>query len=266
MNLIHCVCDGLLCMRTIDVPAKTVQQNTDATLPCPHATGSGDVTWWRVRHGEKVVLVTIKNGHKESCEERYDSPGDNSLVIRSVQVSDESMYFCNNKPIYLNVTSEPNMVAPTQGEVPVTHRDNAVGPGGSGTEDQPSHLWMIPVGSVIGGALVLVAVVTLRRCSERRRSGPDTPVTEGIYEEIEDGSLQPDVESPYYWSTVIATTDPPTPTPTPTPTNTALYSTVTKSNREGRGEEGVYSLAQNPQTDRQTDNQTDRQRDRQTDR
>ncbi|XP_071359541.1 uncharacterized protein [Trachinotus anak] len=249
---------GRLCHGLADV--KTVLQNTDAALPCPHKTGNGDVWWKRLRNGDKVSLVSVQNGQKKRHEEHFDSREDKALLIYNVQSSDSGMYFCNEERIYLHVTTDPNMAAP---EVSITHRING---GGSGlgpdrggaaaaadadaeNQQQPSDLWKIPVGVVIGVTLVLLVLLSRSLCSERRadRRTADRAVTEVIYEEIEDASLRPGreagVERPYYWSSITETPN------TPTSADTALYSTVNKLRAEGRcREEGVYSLAQNPQT------------------
>ncbi|XP_034721702.1 uncharacterized protein LOC117940569 isoform X2 [Etheostoma cragini] len=68
---------GSFCVSLNDIPTVKVQQNTVATLPCPHK--KGDVTWSRYRHGNPLILVTIKNGEEKRSDKRYGSLADNSL-------------------------------------------------------------------------------------------------------------------------------------------------------------------------------------------
>lgn len=232
-----------------DVLQINVLQNTVATLPCPHA--EGDISWTHLSNSKHVTLVSIKNGIKNTLHQRYDLLANKSLVIRNVEPSDERMYFCNQrKTAYLKVTTDPNMV-------PVTPRNDGLGfglgPGQKGDaadseNQQPSDFWKVPVGVVVGAALALLVVLTLRLCSKLKtqtNSNLDKTETEVIYEEIEAGEEKPrrgsEVESPYYWTSI---SDAPS---SSTPPNNNLYSQVNKLRTKGRSSgECVYYLAQNP--------------------
>lgn len=237
---------------------KTVQNNTLATLQCPLATGN--VSWSRYVNGNQVILLTISNGQERRTDKRYGSLANNDLVINKVKMSDSAWYFCNGKKaVYLDVTTDPNVVVPKaqpEARAPVTLRNEGpdrsreAAAGGADTENQrPSDLWKIPVGVVIGATLVLLVFFALRFCSEKRAERETNvvkAVTEVIYEEIEDGNVQPrrepDVESPYYWSSIIET-----PNTSTSPNTNALYTSVNKLKAKGRGnEECVYSVAQIP--------------------
>lgn len=225
-------------------------QNTVATLPCLHP--DGNVTWSRYVHGEKVTLVTIKNGHERSTNKRYGSLVNYSLVITNVKSNDSAMYFCNGKEIYLEVTTDPNMVAPNDqpegGNVPVTQMNDRLGfdlePGQRGTDataERASDVWKVFVGAVIGVALVLLAILTLRFCSKKRaETNTKKTVTEVIYEEIGNGNMQQmresDVECPYSCTSIFETSN------ASTAAAGHLY-TVNKLKTKGRSdEECVYSL------------------------
>ncbi|XP_034721701.1 uncharacterized protein LOC117940569 isoform X1 [Etheostoma cragini] len=217
---------GSFCVSLNDIPTVKVQQNTVATLPCPHK--KGDVTWSRYRHGNPLILVTIKNGEEKRSDKRYGSLADNSLVISHVMPLDTTMYFCNKTRVFLEVITPPNRGATSTGNVPVAP---------CLTENQqPSGFWKmsvgVMVGVVVGAVLVLLVIFTLRfflkKRTERstRNDNSDTPVTdEPIYEEMNRG--QPRwrdsyFESPSYW-TIIS--EPPS---TSTPPSNNLYSAVTK--------------------------------------
>lgn len=164
-------------------------------------------------------MVSVKNRE----DQRYESTSDGSLLIHEAQDSDAGMYFCNKEQIYLTVTSDP-----AQPGFPVQATPTVPGSGpdpGPGLGPDPEQ-WKIPVGVVIGGCVVLAAMLALKLLSERRRLS-NRAESDRIYEEIQDL----EVETPYYTST----------THTNTHTHTALYSTVNKPRREC-----VYSLAQSP--------------------
>eukprot|EP00064_Thunnus_orientalis_P023653 superscaffoldBa00009163_g23905 len=151
-------------------------KNTMATLPCPHP--EGDVTWSRYINGKKVTLVTIKNGREIITDKRYGSLADHSLVITNVKSYDSAMYHCNHKEIYLHVITDPNMVVPNAqpegGNVPVTPINDIQGFGlapdqrGKAADTESSDIWKVPVGAVIGAALMLLAMLTLRFCTKKR--------------------------------------------------------------------------------------------------
>ncbi|XP_037621740.1 uncharacterized protein LOC119485950 [Sebastes umbrosus] len=236
---LYFVLAGCFCYSSADVANKTVPQNTEAILPCPHK--KGDVTWSRYTNGGKVKLVTIKNGTGQKNYPRFGSLPDNSLVIIDVTSSDSSMYLCNQKKIYLVVTTD----------APVTPRNDEPGQKGIATDtenQQPSDFWKVLVGVVVGAALVLLVILTLRFCSKNRlerNTNLDETVNEVIYEEIGAGVEQPGgesyFESPYYCTSISEMPS------TSTPTSNNLYSTVNKLTAEGRSsEECVYSLTQNP--------------------
>ncbi|XP_034722323.1 uncharacterized protein LOC117941401 [Etheostoma cragini] len=239
---------GCFCCSSTVIPTVTVQQNTVATLPCPHK--KGDVTWSRYRHGNPVILVTIKNGEETISDKRYGSLADNSLVITNVTPLDTTTYLCNNTRVYLDVVTPPNVGTPSAGNVPVTQRNN--GPG-STENQQPSGFWKMSVCVVVGAVLVLLVIFTLRfflkKRSERntRNDNSDkTGTNEPIYEEIEANEEQRRgmgsyFESPYYRTSI---SEPPSAS---TPPSNNLYSAVTKPTAKGcSGETGVYSLAQHP--------------------
>ncbi|XP_040002245.1 uncharacterized protein LOC120800300 isoform X3 [Xiphias gladius] len=181
---------------------KTVQNNTLATLQCPLATGN--VSWSRYVNDPNVVVPKAQPEARAPVTLRNEGPD----------------------------------------------RSREAAAGGADTENQrPSDLWKIPVGVVIGATLVLLVFFALRFCSEKRAERETNvvkAVTEVIYEEIEDGNVQPrrepDVESPYYWSSIIET-----PNTSTSPNTNALYTSVNKLKAKGRGnEECVYSVAQIP--------------------
>ncbi|XP_041790066.1 uncharacterized protein LOC121604573 [Chelmon rostratus] len=245
--LVACFCHSFT-----DTPKKTFLQNTMAILPCPHR--EGDVIWSRYINGEKVILVSIESGIEKIPDKHYGSLADNSLLIHNVKPSDSAMYLCNGAQIYLEVTTDPNMVDHNAGNVPVTERKDesafGLGPAAAGDADtesqQSSDSWKVPVGVVMGAALALLAVLSLRFCSKKRRetnTSLDKTVAESIYEEIEAGVEQPrresDVESPYYCTSITPCSS--------TPPNNNLYSAVNKLKTKGpSSEECVYYLAQNP--------------------
>ncbi|XP_049428522.1 uncharacterized protein LOC125886381 [Epinephelus fuscoguttatus] len=246
---------GCLCHSSADIPKITVLQHKVATLPCPHVKGR--VTWSRYISGEKVNLVTVENGIRKVTDQRYSSLDNNSLVIRDVTFSDTTTYLCNGIQVYLEVTTDPNMVVPSAGEAPVTQRNDGLGFGlgpdqkilTADTENQqPSDFWKVSVGVVLGAVLVLLVIFTLKLCSKKRterNADVDKTVTDVIYEEIEAGPEHPGresyFESPYYWTSVSETPS------TSTPSSNHLYSTVNKLTAKGRiSEECVYSLAQHP--------------------
>ncbi|XP_042247658.1 uncharacterized protein LOC121883443 [Thunnus maccoyii] len=253
---LYCVLAGFLCHSFSATPVERfVLQNTVATLPCPHP--EGDVTWSRYINGKKMTLVTIKNGQEIITDKRYGSLADHSLVITNVKSYDSAMYHCNHKEIYLHVITDPNMVVPNaQPEgvnVPVTPINDIQGFGlapdqkGKAADTESSDIWKVPVGAVIGAALMLLAILTLRFCTKKRAersTNLDKTVTEVIYEEIENDNMQPrresDVEYPHYWTSIIET-----PSTSTTPTDN-LYTAVNKLKTNGCGDECVYSLAQYP--------------------
>ncbi|XP_054483580.1 uncharacterized protein LOC129117002 isoform X1 [Anoplopoma fimbria] len=246
---------GCFCYSSNAIPEVTVMQNKVATLPCP--CGKGNVTWSRFINGKKVTLVKIKNGVEERFDKRYGSLADNSLVIRNVTSSDSLMYLCNTTTVYLNVITDTNTVGPNAGNVTDRPRNRRLGPvlgpdqkgnAEDAENQQPSDVWKIPVGVVVGVALVLLLIFTLKFCFKNRMektTNLDETVPEVIYEEIKCGEEQPAresyFESPYY-STSIREME-----STSTPPNNTLYSTVNKLTTKGRSsEECVYHLAQNP--------------------
>ncbi|KAM3623361.1 uncharacterized protein V6R79_010166 [Siganus canaliculatus] len=247
---------GCLC-HSITVPPKEIAlQGSMVTLPCPQK--QGDVSWRRVRQGVKVTLVSIKNGNEKVFDKRYGSLADNSLVIRNVTPSDETMYFCNDKTIYLEVTTDPHKSNLNAGNV--TPRNNRLDlsfglteedAAGEAKSQHPSDFWKVAAGIVIGAALVLLVVFALRYLSKKRGGvnqfthTVDKTSTEVIYEEIGTGEEQlrreTDVESPYYWTPAsnasCSTTAP----------NDNQYSTVNKLKAKVcNTEECVYYLAQSP--------------------
>lgn len=214
-----------------DDPKVTVLQNKTAKLPCSHT--KGDVSWSRLRNGERVILVSSKNGREIITDKRFGYQADNSLVILKVKPSDSGMYFCNRSKIYLEVTTDPSVVTPA------TPRNSGLG---LDTENQQSSdFWKVPAGVIVGAALTLLSILTLRLCSKKSRetnTDVDKPGAEVIYEEIEAGEEQADVESPYWVSETLSASTPP---------NNNLYSTVNKLKTTGRSSEVcVYYLAQNP--------------------
>ncbi|KAG8014506.1 Growth arrest-specific protein 8 [Nibea albiflora] len=143
------------------------------------------------------------------------------------------------------------------GNVPVTPRIDGMGFGlGQGekgiaadAENQhSSDFWKIPVGAVVGAALMLLSILTMRLISKKRRqtnASVDKSGTEAIYEEIQAGTQQPrresDVESPYYCTSFSEIPS------TSTSPNDNLYSTVNKIKTKGCSkEECVYYLAEDP--------------------
>lgn len=215
------------------------QQNTQVTLPCPHKVGN--VQWSRFINGDKVVIVRIEDGMERILDKHYGSLADNSLVIRDVRLSDSTMYFCNDSRIYLQVTTDPNMV--TQGNDGL--KDGAAA--GDPQNQQSSGSWKLAAGAVVGAALVTLVVFLLRFCPKNREetnSNVNETVTDVIYEEIEAGEEQlrrdSDVESPYYWTSISEAAS------TSTPANHNLYSSVNKLKPGGPSQEAVYYLAQNP--------------------
>ncbi|KAJ4945144.1 hypothetical protein JOQ06_013680 [Pogonophryne albipinna] len=98
--------------------------------------------------------------------------------------------------IYLEVMKDPNMVDPEAGYKIVTQRNKGLGvdSGQEGItaepENQPrSDFWKVPVGVVVGAALVLLGIITLRHFSknrEERNPNEDEAEPERIYEEIKD--------------------------------------------------------------------------------
>ncbi|KAM8772154.1 uncharacterized protein AB9X84_007736 [Acanthopagrus schlegelii] len=230
---------GRFCLSSAGVPERVAQQNTQVTLPCPHKVGN--VQWSRFINGAKVVIVRIEDGKEKIPDKHYGSLADNSLVIRDVRLSDSTMYFCNDSRIYLQVTTDPNVV---------TQRNDGLNEGAA-AEDPQNHRssgsWKLAAGAVVGAALVTLVVFLLRFCPKNREetnSNVNETVTDVIYEEIEAGEEQPrrdsDVESPYYWTSISETLS------TSTPTNHNLYSSVNKLKTGGHSEEAVYYLAQNP--------------------
>ncbi|CAK6983361.1 Hypothetical predicted protein, partial [Scomber scombrus] len=240
--------------------SKTVLKGTVAQLPCPPPhLPQGDVTWSRYMGGQKVILVTIQNGQERIPDKHYGSLADGSLVITNVKINDSMMYLCNGKQIYLQVTTDPNMLVPSarpeDGNVAVTpvndRPDFGLGPGQDGEaaaeDQQSSDFWKVAVGAVIGAALVILTALMLRfylKKRTERNTNNNKPVTEVIYEEIETmpPRMDSDVECPYYWASISETPS----TSTPPPADN-LYSTVNKlRTKECSNQEYVYALAQNP--------------------
>lgn len=238
----------------INPPSVSVLEDTTAVLPCPDTRA--DVTWSRhTIAGQQVTLVTIKNGREEKTDERFGSQADRSLVITNVKKTDEKMYVCNGKQIYLTVITDPSVAVPKdQPEGKATARNDGVslrpdqsGTGAAGDTDpdlQSSDWWKVPVGVVIGSSLVVLVIVTLRFWSKKkaeRKSSMNKTVTEVIYQEIEDDNVQlrrePDDQSLHY-STISASPNSSSPA--------HLYSSVNKQETKSRSRrECVYSLVQN---------------------
>nr|XP_033944363.1 uncharacterized protein LOC117450615 isoform X1 [Pseudochaenichthys georgianus] len=240
---------------TADPEKITVQTGMKATLPCPHK--KGDVTWsWHMDgNGKTLPLVTIEKGKVNIIDRRFGSGSDNSLVIENVTPDLGKMYFCNKVRIYLEVMKDPNMDDhdPEAGYKIVTQRNKGLGvdSGQEGTtaepENQPrSDFWKVPVGVVVGAALVLLGIITPRHFSknrEERNPNEDEAEPERIYEEIKDSEHQPGREpygSPYYWTSINET-----PT-TQYNNNKYIYSVNTPAAEGGSREECVYHLAQFP--------------------
>ncbi|XP_033985579.1 uncharacterized protein LOC117481790 [Trematomus bernacchii] len=236
---------------TADPEQITVQTGMKATLPCPHKKGDVKWSWYKGGNG-KVPLVTIENGKVNIIDKHFAFGSDNSLVIENVTPDLERMYLCNNYRIYLEVMKDLNMVDPEAGYKPVTQRNKGQGvdSGQEGTaaepeNHQPFDFWKVPVGVVVGAALVLLGIITLRHFSnnrEERNPNEDEAVPERIYEEIKDSEHQPGRESygsPYYWTSIneTATTQP----------NNNKYNSVNRPAAEGGSrEECVYHLTQLP--------------------
>ncbi|XP_060918899.1 uncharacterized protein LOC132993215 [Labrus mixtus] len=256
MKLLFCLLAGCSSYCCADVKEVFASQRETVTLPCP--VKSGDVTWKHLTGShEGKTLVTIQNGEEKiTNKNKYGSLADNSLVIKKVEASDYRMYFCNKHQVYLQETADPNTLPDAGNEPKNQGLDFHLEPGQKGVPagdeaasgDESSDLWKVPVGVLIGAALVLFAVFTLRFCSRRKtetHSNVDKTM-EVIYEEIEGVGEQSvresDVESPYYSSCIRET-----PNTTTTWTNDHLYSSVNKlrSNGDGR-HECVYNLAQDP--------------------
>ncbi|XP_078147945.1 uncharacterized protein LOC144543563 [Centroberyx gerrardi] len=235
-----------------------VLENQTVTLSCPHAVASEAVRWSRYRNGLREELLTIKDGKDDGPDKRYSSLADNkSLVITRVKKPDAGFYLCNEKKAeYLTVTTDPKLVGrstPRNDGSRSAQGPNLKGPDPVEDEDEPegqqySDVWKVPVGVVIGAALVLLGILTLRFCSKKRaveNTDVDKTVAEVIYEEIEDSEVrlrrEPGVESPYYWTDVTETLG------TSTPPNDQPYAKLNKLKTKGRGNvECVYYLAQNP--------------------
>ena len=92
------------------------------------------------------------------------------------------------------MTTPPNVVAPSAGNVPVTQRNNGLG---STENQQPSDFWKVAVGVVVGAVLVLLVILTLRFCFKNKterstRNNLDKTVPdEPIYEEMKAYKEQP---------------------------------------------------------------------------
>ncbi|XP_059187918.1 uncharacterized protein LOC131970517 [Centropristis striata] len=228
------------CHSATDMQLVTVLQGSVATLPCPE---EGDVTWSRYIAGEQVPLVTITNGLETQKTERFGSLADKSLVITNIIASDTATYLCNKARVYLNVTTDPKAVRPSAGNEPVTQRNDGFSQ--KDANRQAADFWKFPVGVLVGvlvgAALVLSVIVTVRFCSKRS----DRTVTEVIYEEVRAGVEQPGgdsyFESPYYTTSISET-----PSASTAPSHNNMYSSVSRLTAEGTTEECVYSLAQNP--------------------
>ncbi|XP_038581313.1 uncharacterized protein LOC119907668 [Micropterus salmoides] len=77
-----------------------ILQCHQVTLRCPHPV-EGKVTWSREINGNKVNILTADGDgdlRHNDPNRRYSSPGDKSLYISRVTVSDAGRYFCNNEP------------------------------------------------------------------------------------------------------------------------------------------------------------------------
>lgn len=211
-----------------------------AVLPCPHK--KGDISWSRFINGEKILLVSFKNGRETRTDKRFGYQADNSLVIMKVEPSDSGMYFCNQSQIYLEVTTDPSAVTLRPGG-----RGLDLGPGREGdaadTENQQSSdLWKVLAGVIVAVSLALLSVFTWRICSRRTRVTKTTSRTrdEEIYDDIGAAEEQPrggSDEEPHYWTSE-------TQSPITTPDN-HLYSTINRLETNS-GEQQVYYLAQNP--------------------
>ena len=222
-----------------------------AQLPCPAPPPKGEVTWSRFIGGTEVTLVTTKLDQDTRMDKRYSSLADGSLVITNVKISDDKMYDCNGKKIYLNVTTDPNRLVPSarpeDGNVAVTPVNDRPGFSlGTGQRGEAADFWKVAVGAVVGAALVILTALMVRfyliKRNERNTNKNNT-ATEMIYEEID--TMPPrtdsDVECPYYWTSISETPS------TSTPPADNRHSTVNKlRTTECSDQECVYSLAQNP--------------------
>lgn len=175
-------------------------QGAEATLLCPDETG--DVTWRRFINGKLVALVTVTNGVETMEDKRYGSRGKTSLVIRDVTSFDSSMYFCNHKKVYLTVTKDPSEVGPDAGREGATPANAGPGTAGDAGNRPPSGRWKGPVGMVAGAALVILGVLTLNFCHQKRTEKTTRlHKTEAIYEEIDVGR-QSRSERPHHFASV----------------------------------------------------------------
>ncbi|RVE76792.1 hypothetical protein OJAV_G00012160 [Oryzias javanicus] len=158
-----------------------------AVLSCPHA--GPDVTWSRVRNGERLVLVSVRAGRETRLDRRFGSQADGSLVITNTEASDETVYFCNQQPrVYLKVTSDPQEVPSKAPPEPGPQRSLEEDSGGEeGSARVSSDWWKVPAGVLAGASLVLLSIFILRFCSARRADeahGKDPTGSEVVYEEI----------------------------------------------------------------------------------
>lgn len=157
-----------------------------AVLPCPHA--GPDVIWSRLRNGEKLVLVSISEGRETRLDRRFGSQADGSLVITNTEASDETVYFCNQKPrVYLKVTSDPKEVPSKAPPEPGPQRSPEEDSGGEDGSAEISDWWKVPAGVIAGASLVLLAIVIMRFCSAKRAEKADSKDPSGsevVYEEI----------------------------------------------------------------------------------
>ncbi|XP_026215162.1 uncharacterized protein LOC113161638 [Anabas testudineus] len=235
---LYCLLAGRVCLSVSGQKTKPesevrVLEKTTAVLSCPDKTAP--VTWSRVQGGETVTLV--KNGHVETTDGRFRTQEDGSLVITDVKDSDTSMYQCNRKYVYLNVSK-------VQPEGEVTPRNDELDPGPDPSEPDPSgpdhsgpdpenhpssDWWKVPVGVFVGSSLVVLVLVALRFWSKlktEREPRVKKTVTEVIYQEIEDEQKRdPGDQSLVYTAISVAPSSSSVPRP--------------------NGDECVYSLLQN---------------------
>ncbi|KAI9518838.1 hypothetical protein NQZ68_033959 [Dissostichus eleginoides] len=196
---------------TADPEKITALTGMKATLPCPHKTGDVIWSWLNRGNGNPLTLVTIENDKVNIIDKRFAFGSDNSLVIENVTTDLGIMYLCNISKIYLEIMKDPNKLDPEAGFKPVKQRNKGQGTTAKPENQQPSDFWKVPVGVVVGAALVLLGIIILRHFSknrEERNPNEDEAVPEQIYEEIKDNEHQPGREpygSPYYWTSINET-------------------------------------------------------------
>ncbi|MEQ2285609.1 hypothetical protein AMECASPLE_033731 [Ameca splendens] len=236
---------GSFCHST-GIRNQTVFLNTNASLPCSHA--HGDVTWSRYRNMKRKTLVSITKGVVDIPDKRFGLQADGALLIRNVDFSDESMYLCNLKQeVYLKVISDSNEQIPKDGpgdraapgkDEPVVRLESEQKEAAAEIQHS-SDSWKIPVGVVLGAALLLLMFLALRVWSSKRaeiRNSKEN-VSEVVYEEIQDTDQLQDSELECrYYSTIMDGAN------SSTPSEPHLYSSVNRLRVEGWSR-----VAQNPQ-------------------